>query len=73
MFRRNKLRVPVGAVIVIHLSDGTSVAGAYHGVRCGVVGLTKYSIEQNGVMHEMRGEGLRVPYELVKLVEVKAS
>ena len=68
---RNELGVPIGAVVIVHLADASSVAGALQRVRRGHIHLTNYSIESNGVMHEMRGEGLRVPMRIVKLVEVK--
>lgn len=59
-----------GEALTVHLDDDSTVAGVFRGASRRYLRLERYSIEANGVLHAMKGDGLLVPVGRVKMVEV---
>ena len=62
--------IPRGAVVSVHLTDGTSAGGTVVRVSRHFVTMTAGKLEANGAMHELVSERLLIPRRLVKAVEV---
>jgi hypothetical protein len=58
-----------GDVLMVHLSDGTTVAGTFLRLSKNFLQLTGGKIEAAGMLHEMRSERLLVPRGVIRLVE----